>query len=155
MTSLAVLAALGETINVMTLGGLALAVGILVDDATVAIENTYRLFEEGEEFRESVVHGAAGIAKPALISTLSICAAFTAVFALTDTPKYLFTPQALAVVFAMLTSYLLSRTLVPLLIDVIVAPEYAAKHAKDRDETKAEPRRRTRIGRALASWRRR
>jgi multidrug efflux pump subunit AcrB len=149
MTSLAVLAALGETINVMTLGGLALAVGILVDDATVAIENTYRLFEEGEEFRESVVHGAAGIAKPALISTLSICAAFTAVFALTDTPKYLFTPQALAVVFAMLTSYLLSRTLVPLLIDVIVAPEYAAKHAKDRDETKAEPRRRTRIGRAL------
>ena len=76
MTSLAVLAALGETINVMTLGGLALAVGILVDDATVAIENTYRLFEEGEEFRECVVHGAAGIAKPALISTLAICAAF-------------------------------------------------------------------------------
>ncbi len=114
----------------MTLGGLALAVGILVDDATVAIENTYRLFEEGEEFRESVVDGAAGIAKPALISTLAICAAFTAVFALTDTPKYLFTPQALAVVFAMLTSYLLSRTLVPLLIDVIVAPEYRQKHAK-------------------------
>lgn len=146
MTSLAVLAALGQTINIMTLGGLALAVGILVDDATVAIENTYRLFEEGEEFRESVVHGAAGIAKPALISTLSICAAFTAVFALTDTPKYLFTPQALAVVFAMLTSYLLSRTLVPLLIDVIVAPEYAAKHAKDR-RTDGEPPRRTRIGR--------
>ncbi|GJD34534.1 efflux RND transporter permease subunit [Methylobacterium aerolatum] len=150
MTSLAVLAALGETINVMTLGGLALAVGILVDDATVAIENTYRLFEEGEEFRESVVHGAAGIAKPALISTLSICAAFTAVFALTDTPKYLFTPQALAVVFAMLTSYLLSRTLVPLLIDVIVAPEYAAKHAKDRHETAAAPRK-TRIGRAFGA----
>ncbi|GJE39650.1 efflux RND transporter permease subunit [Methylobacterium persicinum] len=150
MTSLAVLAALGETINVMTLGGLALAVGILVDDATVAIENTYRLFEEGEEFRESVVHGAAGIAKPALISTLSICAAFTAVFALTDTPKYLFTPQALAVVFAMLTSYLLSRTLVPLLIDVIVAPEYAAKHAKDRPKD-GETRRRTRIGRVVGT----
>ncbi len=147
MTSLAVLAALGETINVMTLGGLALAVGILVDDATVAIENTYRLFEEGEEFRESVVHGAAGIAKPALISTLSICAAFTAVFALADTPKYLFTPQALAVVFAMLTSYLLSRTLVPLLIDVIVAPEYAQKHAKDRNA--ADPPRRGRIARAF------
>ncbi|MCJ2124556.1 efflux RND transporter permease subunit [Methylobacterium sp. J-077] len=140
MTSLAVLAALGETINVMTLGGLALAVGILVDDATVAIENTYRLFEEGEEFRESVVHGAAGIAKPALISTLSICAAFTAVFALTDTPKYLFTPQALAVVFAMLTSYLLSRTLVPLMIDVIVAPEYRQKHAKDHGEGHGEDR---------------
>ncbi|MCJ2050183.1 efflux RND transporter permease subunit [Methylobacterium sp. J-070] len=158
MTSLAVLAALGETVNVMTLGGLALAVGILVDDATVAIENTYRLFEEGEEFRESVVHGAAGIAKPALISTLAICAAFTAVFALTDTPKYLFTPQALAVVFAMLTSYLLSRTLVPLLIDVIVAPEYRRKHAKNRDEHRDEHRdedraagapRRGRIARAV------
>ncbi|MDP4021938.1 efflux RND transporter permease subunit [Methylobacterium sp. NEAU 140] len=156
MTSLAALAALGETINVMTLGGLALAVGILVDDATVAIENTYRLFEEGEEFRESVVHGAAGIAKPALISTLSICAAFTAVFALADTPKFLFTPQAMAVVFAMLTSYLLSRTLVPLLIDVIVAPEYAAKHAKDRpgrdrpaeDGQERGAPRRTRLGRA-------
>ncbi len=91
MTSLAILAALGQTINVMTLGGLALAVGILVDDATVAIENTYRLFEEGRPFRNSVVEGAAGIAKPALISTLSICAAFVSVFALTDTPKYLFT----------------------------------------------------------------
>ncbi len=149
MTSLALLALLGESINVMTLGGLALAVGILVDDATVAIENTYRLFEEGEPFRESVVHGAAGIAKPALISTLSICAAFTAVFALTDTPKYLFTPQAMAVVFAMLTSYLLSRTLVPLLIDVIVAPEYAAKHDGDRRDGAEAPRRRGRIARAL------
>lgn len=131
LTSLAILTALGETINVMTLGGLALAVGILVDDATVAIENTYRLFEEGEPFRKSVVEGAAGIAKPALISTLSICAAFVSVFALTDTPKYLFTPQALAVVFAMLTSYVLSRTLVPVLIDVLVAREYDAKHGED------------------------
>ena len=74
LTSLAVLALLGETINIMTLGGLALAVGILVDDATVAIENTYRLMEEGHPFRQSVVEGAAGIAKPALISTLAICA---------------------------------------------------------------------------------
>lgn len=145
LTSLAVLTALGETINVMTLGGLALAVGILVDDATVAIENTYRLFEEGEPFRKSVVEGAAGIAKPALISTLSICAAFVSVFALTDTPKYLFTPQALAVVFAMLTSYVLSRTLVPVLIDVLVAREYAERHGGD-----AEPPRRGRIGRAMA-----
>ncbi|GJE45431.1 efflux RND transporter permease subunit [Methylobacterium soli] len=141
LTSLSVLAALGETINVMTLGGLALAVGILVDDATVAIENTYRLFEEGEPFRKSVVEGAAGIAKPALISTLSICAAFVSVFALTDTPKYLFTPQALAVVFAMLTSYVLSRTLVPVLIDVLVAREYAAHH--DPEAEKAELGRRT------------
>ena len=143
LTSLAVLAALGQTINVMTLGGLALAVGILVDDATVAIENTYRMFEEGEPFRKSVVEGAASIAKPTLISTLSICAAFTSVFALTDTPKYLFTPQALAVVFAMLTSYLLSRTLVPVMIDVLVKPEYDAHHGDA-----PEPRRRGRIARA-------
>ncbi|GJD56426.1 efflux RND transporter permease subunit [Methylobacterium dankookense] len=142
LTSLAALAALGETINVMTLGGLALAVGILVDDATVAIENTYRLFEEGEPFRKSVVEGAASIAKPTLISTLSICAAFTSVFALTDTPKYLFTPQALAVVFAMLTSYVLSRTLVPVLIDVMVAREYAQHHG-------GEVPRLSRIGRAF------
>ncbi|MEA2866620.1 MAG: hypothetical protein QOE39_1335 [Bradyrhizobium sp.] len=124
LTSLAVLALLGETINIMTLGGLALAVGILVDDATVAIENTYRLMEEGHPFRQSVVEGAAGIAKPALISTLAICAAFVSVFFLTDTPKFLFTPQALAVVFAMLTSYLLSRTVVPIFIDVLVKKEY-------------------------------
>ena len=143
LTSLAALAALGETINVMTLGGLALAVGILVDDATVAIENTYRLFEEGEPFRKSVVEGAASIAKPTLISTLSICAAFTSVFALTDTPKYLFTPQALAVVFAMLTSYVLSRTLVPVLIDVLVAREYAQHHG-------GEVARLGRIGRAFS-----
>ncbi|GEP06663.1 efflux RND transporter permease subunit [Methylobacterium oxalidis] len=143
LTSLAVLGALGETINVMTLGGLALAVGILVDDATVAIENTYRLFEEGEPFRKAVAEGAASIAKPTLISTLSICAAFTSVFALTDTPKYLFTPQALAVVFAMLTSYLLSRTLVPVLIDVLVAREYALHHGE------APAPRQGRVARAL------
>jgi len=128
LTSLAVLAALGETVNIMTLGGLALAVGILVDDATVAIENTYRLLEEGHPFRHSVVHGAAGIAKPALISTLSICCAFVSVTFLTDAPKYLFTPQALAVVFGMLASYVLSRTLVPILIDVFCQNE---KHGHD------------------------
>ncbi|MDQ2804572.1 MAG: efflux RND transporter permease subunit, partial [Pseudomonadota bacterium] len=124
LTSLALLGALGETVNIMTLGGMALAVGILVDDATVAIENTYRLLEEGRDFKESVVEGAAGIAKPALISTLSICCAFVSVMFLTDAPKYLFTPQALAVVFAMLASYVLSRTLVPILIDVLVKGEH-------------------------------
>jgi multidrug efflux pump subunit AcrB len=124
LTSLSVLALMGQTINIMTLGGLALAVGILVDDATVAIENTYRLMEEGHPFRKSVVEGSAGIAKPALISTLAICAAFVSVLFLTDTPKFLFTPQALAVVFAMLTSYLLSRTIVPILIDVLVKKEF-------------------------------
>ena len=130
LTSLAVLAALGETVNIMTLGGLALAVGILVDDATVAIENTYRLLEEGKDFRHAVVHGATGIAKPALISTLSICCAFVSVTFLTDAPKYLFTPQALAVVFGMLASYVLSRTLVPILIDVLVKNEH---HGGDPD----------------------
>ncbi|GJD50082.1 Swarming motility protein SwrC [Methylobacterium crusticola] len=152
LTALAVLAALGETINIMTLGGLALAVGILVDDATVAIENTYRLFEEGEPFRKAVVEGAAGIAKPALISTLSICSAFVSVFFLTDTPRYLFTPQAMAVVFAMLTSYLLSRTLVPILIDVLVAREYAAHHGGPGEpERPAAGAPRTRAGRARAA----
>ena len=124
LTSLSILTMLGETINVMTLGGLALAVGILVDDATVAVENTYRLMEEGHGFRQSVVEGAAGIAKPALISTLAICSAFVSVLFLTDTPKYLFTPQAYAVVFAMLTSYVLSRTIVPILIDMLVEKEF-------------------------------
>jgi multidrug efflux pump subunit AcrB len=124
LTSLSILSLIGETINVMTLGGLALAIGILVDDATVAVENTYRLMEEGHSFRASVVEGAAGIAKPALISTLAICSAFVSVLFLTDTPKYLFTPQAFAVVFAMLTSYVLSRTIVPILIDILVEKEF-------------------------------
>ena len=137
LTSLTVLYFLGETINIMTLGGLALAVGILVDDATVAIENTYRLMEEGRSFKDSVVEGGAGIAKPALISTLSICSAFVSVFFLTDTPRYLFVPQAMAVVFAMLASYLLSRTLVPIMIDVLVKREYDQRHEHEGSE---EPR---------------
>ena len=134
LTSLCVLAVLGSTLNIMTLGGLALAVGILVDDATVAIENTYRLMEEGEDFRTAVVEGAAGIAKPALISTLSICCAFVSVLFLNGAAKYLFTPQALAVVFAMLASYGLSRTLVPIMIDVLVKKEHERKQEpKDED----------------------
>ncbi|WP_457104674.1 efflux RND transporter permease subunit [Methylobacterium sp. P5_C11] len=153
LTSLSILVALGQTINVMTLGGLALAVGILVDDATVAIENTYRMFEEGFPFRRSVVEGVAGIAKPALISTLAICSAFSAVFFLTDAPRYLFVPQAEAVVFAMLTSYLLSRTLVAILIDVLVAPEYARHHGGSHPDVNGSvaPRRRTRLGRLLGA----
>ncbi|MCQ8242390.1 efflux RND transporter permease subunit [Rhizosaccharibacter radicis] len=140
LTSLAVLYAIGETMNVMTLGGLALAVGILVDDATVAIENTYRVLEEGKGFRESVVEGAATIAKPTLISTLSICSAFVSVLFMVGAPKYIFTPQALAVVFAMLASYLLSRTLVPILIDVLVGPEHARK--QEGEQRNGEPGRR-------------
>ncbi len=131
LTSLTVLWALGETINIMTLGGLALAVGILVDDATVAIENTYRLLERGDDFRKAVVEGAAGIAKPALVSTLAICCAFVSVVFLTDVAKYLFTPQAMAVVFAMLASYGLSRTWVPILIDILIKNE---KHGEQKDE---------------------
>ena len=139
LTSLIVLSLLGETINVMTLGGLALAVGILVDDATVAIENTYRLMESGKSFRDSVVEGSAGIAKPALISTLAICSAFVSVFFLTDAPKYIFTPQAMAVVFAMLASYFLSRTLVPILIDVLVSSEYGRKYGQGQETAEAKP----------------
>ncbi len=138
LTSLAVLAVLGNTLNIMTLGGLALAVGILVDDATVAIENTYRLMEEGADFRKAVVEGAAGIAKPALISTLSICCAFVSVLFLNGAAKFLFTPQALAVVFAMLASYGLSRTLVPVLIDVLVHKEYDQRHGEHGDKEEGE-----------------
>ncbi len=150
LSSLALLALIGETINLMTLGGLALAIGILVDDATVAIENTYRLLEEKRPFREAVAHGAAGIAKPALISTLSICSAFVSVLFLTGAAQYIFTPQALAVVFAMLASYLLSRTLVPILVDVLCASE----HGGDGEAAPAprQPERRSLIARAGGAY---
>jgi CzcA family heavy metal efflux pump len=115
LTSVMVLSFLGETINVMTLGGLALAVGILVDDATVTIENMERYFEEGYPQREAILQGAAQIAVPALVSTLCICIVFLPMFMLGGVPRYLFVPLAEAVVFAMLASYILSRTLVPTL----------------------------------------
>ena len=107
------LSALGETINIMTLGGLALAVGILVDDATVEIENINRNLEEGKEIEKAILDGAAQIAVPAFVSTLSICIVFVPMFFLTGVARYLFVPLAEAVVFAMLASYFLSRTLVP------------------------------------------
>jgi CzcA family heavy metal efflux pump len=115
LTSMMILGFLGETINVMTLGGLALAVGILVDDATVTIENIERYFEEGHAQREAILEGAAQIAVPALVSTLCICIVFLPMFMLGGVPRYLFVPLAEAVVFAMLASYILSRTLVPTL----------------------------------------
>jgi multidrug efflux pump subunit AcrB len=115
LTSVMILSFLGETINVMTLGGLALAVGILVDDATVTIENIERYFEEGHPQREAILEGAAQIAVPALVSTLCICIVFLPMFMLAGVPRYLFVPLAEAVVFAMLASYVLSRTLVPTL----------------------------------------
>jgi multidrug efflux pump subunit AcrB len=113
LTSIIVLSALGETINIMTLGGLALAVGILVDDATVEIENINRNAAMGKEIEHAILDGASQIAVPALVSTLSICIVFVPMFFLSGVAKFLFVPLAEAVVFAMLASYLLSRTLVP------------------------------------------
>jgi multidrug efflux pump subunit AcrB len=110
-----VLSLLGETINTMTLGGLALAVGILVDDATVTIENIERFLEEGHGLYEAILDGAAQIAVPALVSTLCICIVFLPMFLLGGVARYLFVPLAEAVIFAMLASYILSRTLVPTL----------------------------------------
>ncbi len=118
--SIIVLSALGETINIMTLGGLALAVGILVDDATVTIENIERNIMQGKELRQAILDGAQEIAVPALVSTLCICIVFVPMFFLTGVAKFLFLPLAEAVVFAMLASYLLSRTLVPTLVMYIM-----------------------------------
>ncbi|QMV17879.1 MMPL family transporter [Granulicella sp. 5B5] len=115
LTSIIILSFLGQTINIMTLGGLALAVGILVDDATVEIENTNRYLEEGYELREAILAGAAQIAIPALVATLSICIVFLPMFFLAGVSRYLFVPLAEAVVFAMLASYFFSRTIVPTL----------------------------------------
>ncbi len=115
LSSILLLSALKETINIMTLGGLALAVGILVDDATVTIENIERFLEEGLGLKEAITEGAAQISVPALVSTLCICIVFLPMFFLSGVAKYLFVPLAEAVVFAMLASYILSRTLVPTL----------------------------------------
>jgi multidrug efflux pump subunit AcrB len=113
LTSIIILGLIGQTINIMTLGGLALAVGILVDDATVTIENIERYLEEGHELNHAILEGAAQISVPALVSTLSICIVFLPMFFLSGVSKFLFVPLAEAVVFAMLASYVLSRTLVP------------------------------------------
>src|SRR5256712_2135314 len=109
LTSVILLSALGETFNIMTLGGLALAVGVLVDDATVTIENIHGFLTRGKETEEAILLGAEQIAVPALVSTLSICIVFVPMFLLTGVARYLFVPMAEAVVFAMLASYLLSR----------------------------------------------
>jgi len=114
-TSLIALSALGQTINIMTLGGLALAVGILVDDATVAIENISHHLELGTPKRDAILKGSAEIATPTLVSTLSICIVFVPMFLLSGVARYLFVPLAEAVVFAMLASYFFSRTLIPTL----------------------------------------
>ncbi|HTW49124.1 MAG TPA: efflux RND transporter permease subunit [Acidobacteriaceae bacterium] len=135
LTSLLVLSALGETINIMTLGGLALAVGILVDDATVEIENINRNLEQGKAIEQAILDGAAQIAVPALVATISICIVFVPMFFLGGVAKYLFVPLAEAVVFAMLASYLLSRTVVPTMAKYLL---------REHDELEAAERHRSR-----------
>ena len=130
LTSLAILSLLGETINVMTLGGMALAVGILVDDATVSIENINRFLETGRELEAAILEGSAQIATPAFVSTLAICIVFVPMFFLTGVARYLFVPMAEAVVFAMLASYLLSRTLVPTMAKYLLKEHDDAQTAR-------------------------
>ena len=135
LCSLSILAMLHETINIMTLGGFALAVGILVDDATVAIENINRYLEGGKELEQSILDGSAQIAVPALVSTLAICIVFVPMFFLSGVAKYLFVPMAEAVVFAMLASYFLSRTLVPTMAKYLL---------REHDEAETERKRSSR-----------
>jgi CzcA family heavy metal efflux pump len=129
LTSIIILGLIGETINTMTLGGLALAVGILVDDATVTIENIERFLEQGYALREAILEGASQISVPALVSTLCICIVFLPMFFLGGVARFLFVPLAEAVVFAMLASYLLSRTLVPTLAMYLLRTQEHGKAA--------------------------
>jgi len=131
LTSVLVLSALGETFNIMTLGGLALAVGILVDDATVEIENIPRKLHMDKEVKRAILAGAQQIAVPAFVSTLSICIVFVPMFFLTGVARYLFLPLAEAVVFAMLASYLLSRTLIPTMVMYLMK-----RHERDTEKPK-------------------
>jgi multidrug efflux pump subunit AcrB len=124
LTSIVVLYFMGHTLNTMTLGGMALAVGILVDDSTVTIENTHRLRSEGMSLAAATLHGSAGIAVPTMVSTLAISCVFTSVVFLEGPAKFLFTPLGLAVVFAMLASYGLSRTLTPVIIGLLLKGEH-------------------------------
>lgn len=123
MTSIIILHFLGETLNLMTLGGLALAIGILVDDATVAIENIHRNINSGKPLEQAILDGSYEVTIPAFVSTLSICIVFLPVVLLVGPAKFLFTPFALAVVFAIIASYILSRTLVPVMIKFILPSE--------------------------------
>ena len=130
---------LGQTINVMTLGGLALAVGILVDDATVEIENVHRnMGIHGKTLVRAILDGAQQIALPAFVSTLCICIVFVPVLMLSGAAKYLFTPLAMAVVFAMMTSYLLTRTIVPTLVHYLLPPEMALYQEDEHGQIAAE-----------------
>ncbi len=140
LVSLMLLDALGYTLNVMTLGGLSLAVGILVDDATVELENMHRnLGIDNKSLTRAVLDGAQQIAVPAFVATLSICIVFVSVVFLTGPAKFLFVPLALAVVFAMMTSYLLSRTLVPVMVHFLLNPEVGLYREEAANEPKHGP----------------
>ena len=129
LISLLVLRALGHTLNIMTLGGFALAVGILVDDATVEIENIHRNLAMGKRLRQAILDGAQQIAVPAFVATLSISIVFVSVLFLDGAPRYLFTPMALAVGFSVMASYFLSRTVVPTMVQYLLPAEIEAGHA--------------------------
>jgi multidrug efflux pump subunit AcrB len=146
LCSIVVLSALGETINIMTLGGMALAVGILVDDATVEIENIHRNMAEGGTMDQCILTGASQIAVPAFVSTLCICIVFVPIFFLSGVARYLFVPLAEAVVFAMLASYLLSRTVVPTFAKYLLPPEM------ERHRSTEHPRPKTIFGKISQSF---
>jgi multidrug efflux pump subunit AcrB len=131
LCSIVVLWGLGETLNIMTLGGLALAVGMLVDDATVEIENIHRNLAHGKPLKQAILDGAQQVASPAFVATLSICIVFVPVFLLSGVARSLFAPLAMAVVFAMLASYLLSRTLIPTLVVYLLKNEVDMYHEDD------------------------
>src|SRR5437870_1343767 len=135
LTSITVLNMLNQSLNVMTLGGLALAVGILVDDATVEIENNHRQLDLGKPLRQAILDGAAEVATPAFVATLSICIVFIPILFLGGVGGALFAPLGMSVVFAMLASYLLSRTLVPTIVLYLLAPEARARHGRDTSDT--------------------
>jgi CzcA family heavy metal efflux pump len=136
LVSVSTLHALGQTLNIMTLGGMALAVGILVDDATVEVENDYRHLEMGRPLRQAILDAAAEVATPAFVATLSICIVFVPILFLGGVGGYLFAPLALSVIFAMLASYFLSRTLVPTMVLYLLA-------AEERQMKDPRPRRRS------------
>ena len=132
MGALAILWALGETLNIMTLGGLALAVGILVDDATVTIENINWHLEQGKDVETAIMDGAAQIVTPAFVSLLCICIVFVPMFFLTGVARFLFVPMALAVIAAMVCSFILSRTLVPTMANYLLRKHEHEPHGRSR-----------------------
>jgi multidrug efflux pump subunit AcrB len=139
LASVVMLAFLHQTLNVMTLGGLALVVGILVDDATVEIENNHRQMDLGKPLREAILAGAAEVAMPAMVSTLSICVVFVPILSLGGVSGALFSPLGMAVVFAMIASYILSRTLVPTMVLYLLAPEARARQEAENGQPPAQP----------------